>query len=185
MTTDVRRTNSYLKGLAETRARSAGDVIRYERLLGELGDLLEKARAEVAWCDGLIKKFDGRLDPTLIPPIHGRSAYGKRGSLKAAMFEILKRESPSEVSSTELCLELELRFGLDFPTPKHRYQWRRGTVIRELRRLAATEAEPPAPADPAGLIRVPPTRPSAIMEQSLSHWAPPGGMAPDRHGVVH
>ena len=56
---------------------------------------------------------------------------------------------------------------------------------RELRRLAAAEADPPAPADPAGLIRVPPTRPSAIMEQSLSHWAPPGGMAPDRHGVVH
>ena len=74
-------------------------------------------------------------------------------------------------------------------------QWARRTGLfltpeetdppRELRRLAATEAEPPAPADPTGLIRVPPTRPSAIMEQSLSHWAPPGGMAPDRHGVAH
>ena len=56
---------------------------------------------------------------------------------------------------------------------------------RELRRLAAAEADPPAPADPAGLVRVPPTRPSAIMEQSLSTWAPPGGIVPDRHGVAH
>jgi hypothetical protein len=72
MTTDMRRTNSYLKGLAETRARSAGDVIRYEWLLGELGDLLADSTA----CRAAIPRDAG-------PGFHGmpghRSAASRAG----------------------------------------------------------------------------------------------------------
>ncbi|WP_084165049.1 glucans biosynthesis glucosyltransferase MdoH [Skermanella stibiiresistens] len=42
----------------------------------------------------------------------------------------------------------------------------------ELRRLATAEAEPTPAVDPSSLTRVPPTRPSAIIEQSLTNWSP-------------
>lgn len=35
---EMKKTPSYLKGLAETRARLIGDVARYERLVHEIQD---------------------------------------------------------------------------------------------------------------------------------------------------
>lgn len=60
----MQRTSSYLKGLAETRARAAGDVQRLEQLHAEITAQLEAARAEVTSCGLLIRKFDRQLDPT-------------------------------------------------------------------------------------------------------------------------
>jgi len=63
----MRKTPSYLKGLAETRARAAGDVLRLQQILDQVKESLAKAQAEVEACDVLIKKFDDRLEPTESP----------------------------------------------------------------------------------------------------------------------
>lgn len=81
----MRKTPSYLKGLAETRARVAGDLQRYEKQHPQLevklkaaeADLdrcqrlysgvcrgLAEAKADLESCDRLIRKFDDRLDPS-------------------------------------------------------------------------------------------------------------------------
>jgi hypothetical protein len=69
MTTPVRKIPSYLKGLAETRARADGDLIRQAKRQAELDTLAADALATRDACDKLIKKFDVRLDPGLISPI--------------------------------------------------------------------------------------------------------------------
>lgn len=72
---------SYLKGLAGARARSAGDVQRLTTILQEVQEELHRARMELASCDTLIKKFDQRLDPNHIEPIHAtKGRYRKHGS---------------------------------------------------------------------------------------------------------
>jgi hypothetical protein len=63
----MKKTPSYLKGLAETRARLAGDIERYERVSNEIAEKLVLARRELEACDLLIRRFDGRLDPNKIP----------------------------------------------------------------------------------------------------------------------
>lgn len=77
MATDVRKTHSHLKGLAETRARADGDMRRLQQLLDEIDPMLAEAvriqtihaqvtaklaaaRAERDACDLLIRKFDDR-----------------------------------------------------------------------------------------------------------------------------
>ena len=67
----MRNTPSYLKGLAETRARLAGDIQRYERLLKEIDSSLTLARRQLEGCDLLIKRFDARIDPRRIEAIQG------------------------------------------------------------------------------------------------------------------
>ena len=85
MTAEMKKTPSYLKGLAETHARAAGEAIRCRRLHADICrelDIAERqaarlralvaanssrvaaAEAELAACDRLIRKFDERLDPT-------------------------------------------------------------------------------------------------------------------------
>jgi|GEM_PF-4648916 len=81
----MQKTPSYLKGLAETRARAAADVLRYQQIIDEVMVSLARAQAEVDACDMLIRKFDDRLDPTQIEPVaHWKGRYGKRGALKEA-----------------------------------------------------------------------------------------------------
>ena len=78
----MRKTPAYLKGLAETRGRLAGDVQRYQQVLAEVTASLVKAQTELNACDTLISKFDERLDPGLVQPIHAwQGRYGKRGAL--------------------------------------------------------------------------------------------------------
>ena len=57
------RTNPFVKGLAETRARAAGDGERYSALIGEFGTKLAKAQSEVAACDLFLRKALPRSDP--------------------------------------------------------------------------------------------------------------------------
>lgn len=87
----MQRTHSYLKGLAETRARADGDVQRLEQLHSEIARQLATAKAEVASCDRLIRKFDGKLDPTKIPAIRAwKGRYGKRGALREAVLRVVE-----------------------------------------------------------------------------------------------
>lgn len=113
----IRKTPSYLKGLAETRARIAGDLLRYEkqhpelekiklkaakadleryeRLYARVCQSLTEAKADLESCDRLIRKLDSRLDPGQIEPIQAwKGRYGKRGGLKEMIFQVLKDYAP-------------------------------------------------------------------------------------------
>jgi hypothetical protein len=141
MAIDMRKTPSYLKGLAETRARADGEVGRLQRLLDELGPKLAEAQRiqglhkEIsAWqaeavtkrdaCDTLIRSYDDRLDPVQIAPIRATKArYGKRGTLKKTISQVLQKVAPAEVTTTELCLTLMAELQIDFLTKIERKRW--------------------------------------------------------------
>jgi hypothetical protein len=55
MPLDMKKTPSYLKGLAENRARSAGEVARYERIAEDVRALLKTARKALEACGTLIR----------------------------------------------------------------------------------------------------------------------------------
>lgn len=136
MTTDMRKTPSYLKGLAETRARVDGDLQRYQKIYDEVGQKLAEARAELAACDRLIRKFDPRLNPERIEPIQAwKGRYGKRGQLKASIKEHLRAQAPLEVSTTELGWVIQLEFGLDFSTWQEKKRWTANSLRNALKDL--------------------------------------------------
>ena len=82
----IRNTPSYLKGLAETRARVDADVQRLQKIHDEIAEKLAEATAERNSCDCLIRKYDERLDPNVIAPIQAwKGRYGPRGALKRFM----------------------------------------------------------------------------------------------------
>ena len=131
----MRKTPSYLKGLAETRARAAGDVERLGRLHATVSASLETAQAELAACDRLIQKFDARLDPRRIKPIHVHGRCGARGVLKRAICEYLRGHASQEVSTFEIALYLQEHFSLDFQLASQREVWVHGTVVKQVKRL--------------------------------------------------
>jgi len=134
----MKKTPSYLKGLAETRAHLAGDIERFERVSGEIAEKLVLARRELEACDLLIRRFDGRLDPKKIPRIsRWRHHPGRRGQFRGAVIDILRARAPNPVTTTEMAWELQLRFGLAFDTAEDYREWYGGSVARQLRRLAA------------------------------------------------
>lgn len=132
----MRKTPSYLKGLAETHGRALADVERLERLQVEVAERLARARDELNASDILIRKFDARLDPSRIQPIkHWQGRYGKRGALTGAIVGILQEAAPEEVLTTEIVIKLQLEFGLDFATEKERWLWVKNSVLRKLKKL--------------------------------------------------
>jgi len=135
---DMRKTPSYLKGLAETRARVSADVRRYQQFYDEIGEALEKAKAELTACDLLIRKYDERLNPALIEPIKAwKGRYGTRGQLKEAIVLLLKQSRPHAISTTELAIKLQMEFSLDFLTAVERRHWVHNSVGKQLKRLMA------------------------------------------------
>jgi hypothetical protein len=157
MAIDMRKTHSYLKGLAETRARAAGslqrlkqlrsevqgklkvakaDVERYQKLEIELVRKLEEARTDLKSCDWLIRKFDSRLDPSEIAPIAAwKGRYGKRGALKEAVSRTLKARAPVALSIPDLTTVIILEFQLTFPTDKAMKAWAHNTIGGALKAL--------------------------------------------------
>jgi hypothetical protein len=136
MPADMKKTPSYLKGLAETRARAAGEVQRYEKIAADVDDLLRKARDALAACDLLIVRFDARLSPEDIEPIRPPKFYGgKRGQLRNTVIEILKREEPETVTTSQIGLEIQIRFLLTFETPAERTAWQCNSIGRLLRKM--------------------------------------------------
>lgn len=132
----MRKTPSYLKGLAENRARIAGDLNRMCRLFDELEKSIASAKVELDSCDVMIARFDKRLDPSAIASIRGwQGRYGKRGELIAAVTDYLKNAWPEDVATVELCWHLELKFSLDFISQKERTRWIENTLRGRLRAL--------------------------------------------------
>lgn len=60
----MKKTPSYLKGIAETRARLAGDIERYERLLSE--SRRNRSGQQVEWRCGVRIRFEAQV---LKPPL--------------------------------------------------------------------------------------------------------------------
>jgi hypothetical protein len=138
MGANMRKTPSYLKGLAETRARAASDVARLERLTVEIAEQLLLARQELAACDTLIRSFDSRLDPTQIEPVAAwKGRYGKRGALKHTILEIVKAASPNAISTFEIALGVRTVLKLDFETNASYVKWLHNSVGKPLQRLVA------------------------------------------------
>lgn len=157
MLTDMRKTHSYLKGLAETRARAGGalqrlkdlrsevqrklkvamaDVERYQKMEIELARKLEEARTDLKSCDWLIRKFDSRLDPSEIAPISAwKGRYGKRGALKGAVSRILKDHAPVALSIPDLSKVIILEFQLTFATDKTMKAWAHNSIGSALKPL--------------------------------------------------
>jgi hypothetical protein len=132
----MKKTPSYLKGLAEDRARAAGDVERYVKIAKDVADALEAARSTLAACDLLIRRIDGRLNPEEIPPIRAHKYYGGgRGKLRDTVVDILKAAAPGTVTTTEISIEIQVRYGLTFETSWERSQWRSNSIGSVLRKL--------------------------------------------------
>ncbi|MFT4172862.1 MAG: hypothetical protein QM686_00045 [Herbaspirillum sp.] len=134
----MRKVPLYLKGLAETRARAHGDVLRLESLKAEIDVRLAEAQKALDACDTLIKKFDERLELTSIKPIRAwKGRYGSRGAFHEAVIRIIKAAAPQEISTTMLALELQAEFGLDFAHPNDRRRWVTNTLGNCLKDLIA------------------------------------------------
>jgi hypothetical protein len=131
-----KKIRSYLKGLAENRARAAGVVARLEAMAALIAHELEEARKDVESCDRLIKKYDERLDPDRIEPIREwRHHKGKKGALRGLLVDIVEHASPAPLTLMHICLEVEMRWKLDFLTDQDRLIWRRDAIARALRDL--------------------------------------------------
>jgi hypothetical protein len=132
----MKKTPAYLKGLAEDRARAAGDVERYVKIAKDVADALEAARATLAACDLLIRRIDARLNPEDIPPIHVQRHYGGAfGKLRSTVVDILKTVAPGTVTTTEISIEIQVRYGLTFETSEARTHWQNNSIGRLLRNL--------------------------------------------------
>lgn len=133
MKTVIRNTPSYLKGLAETRARTDADVQRLQKIQDEVTEKLAEAKAEREACDRLIRKFDERLDPNLIEPIGAwKGRYGERGQLGRTLARCVEAAWPESVTTQEVAWAIQMEFQIDFLTKKERYEWVRNTVRRRL-----------------------------------------------------
>ncbi len=176
----MKKIPSYLKGLAERRARVAADLARYQRVKGEVEGELNKARklvtryeqslvtlekrikeaeAVMASSDCLIRDFDERLDPEAIEPIQAwRGRYGRRGSLKAGMVALLQEKAPEPVTTFELAWALQIQLGIDFESEADRRKWLHNSVTKQLRVLVQEGVlerlhDPYAPGGEDGLWR--------------------------------
>lgn len=155
------RVDSYLKGLAETRARADADhqnaleavasrtahldqvTTAYESKSKALRRSIRHARAQADQaqrareaCDQLIRKLERGFDPTLIKPVDGwQGRYGKRGALGRAVQAIVEAAYPREISTTRVGEILQQQLGLAFSSPPERANWFRYVVRARLKYL--------------------------------------------------
>jgi hypothetical protein len=133
-----KKIRSYLKGLAENRARAGGAVARLETMAALLSQELAEARKDLESCDRLIKKYDQRLDPSRIEPIREwRHHKGKRGDLRDLLVDIIEHAAPAPLTLVHICLEIEMQWQLDFLSDQDRLNWRRDSIARALRQLVS------------------------------------------------
>ncbi len=133
----MRRLPTTTRQLAERRARLAGEVPRLERLVADATERLAKVRAELAAVDLILPTFDARVDPQQIAPVKAQGArYGKRGTFKEALLQVLQDAAPRPLSTVELSLMLRRRFELEFTTPDGLKHWTDNVLRKQLRRLA-------------------------------------------------
>ena len=130
-----KKRSSHLRELTETRANAAGEIRHYERILAEVQELLAIARSDLAACDRLIRKYDVRLDPTRIKPVRARTQYGGSGRLRKAIVQVLREVYPGNLTTSQIAIEIQLQFGIEFATPFERKRWFDNSLTRALRAM--------------------------------------------------
>ena len=129
----MQKTPSYLKGLAETRARADAEALRLRKVIAEVAERLAQAEKTRDSCDCLIRKFDARLDPSLIEPIQAwKGRYGARGALQNSIERQVREAYPGELTTSEIGWGLQIEFNIDFAHPNEKYHWQHNTVGRAL-----------------------------------------------------
>lgn len=132
----MRKTPSYLKGLAETRARAAGDVERFSEIRDDVMKRLAAAQSVLASCDRLIEKYDTRLDPNLIKPIHAwQGRYGKRGALRTYIHRVIQEAWPEEITTAEVAWSVQIEFQIHFDTWQQKKHWKDKSVLNTIHSL--------------------------------------------------
>lgn len=123
--------------LAERRARLAAEVPRLEKLSVDIAEQLAKARAELAAVDLILPTFDARVVPELIAPVKAQGVrYGKRGTFKEALLQVLWAAGANAMSTAELSMRLRHHFELEFATPEALKNWTDNVLRKQLRRSA-------------------------------------------------
>lgn len=119
------RTHPYIRGLAETRARTDSQCATLETQIAALSRRLEKARTERDACDSLIRRFNPSLLPEAIQPISEgqRTQYGQRGALTRAILAALQQAYPEGITTSAIALHVEATFNLTFSTRTERRNW--------------------------------------------------------------
>lgn len=123
---------SYLKGLVETHARSAGDIERLEHLRELLDQEIETARSRLAAADTLIRAFNPLLDPTLIEPVRGRKP--RTGKVREELGAVLQAAAPADLPTVEIALLVAERIRMRFHSLADFRKWAKNCINRELHR---------------------------------------------------
>ncbi len=134
------RTNTppHIKWLLNERAALVGKALQLERQFAELATKRDKTSARISALDRAIALFDSSVSPTAVKPVNAwKGRYGARGELMAALRECLMAAAPSAVTTLELAVMLQTRFGLEFSHPAEQQRWRKNSLLRALKRLVA------------------------------------------------
>ena len=104
-------------------------------------------RLDLVSLDRTIKVFDARLDPLKIEPIHAHRRPGTRGSMRAAMLQVLKDGAPEWLGTDVIETFVTARLALTFETPAARKRWYVNVFRKQLKRFVeeglADRLEPP------------------------------------------
>lgn len=128
----MKKLPSYLKGLVESRARSAGDIERLEHLRALIEEEIAAARRRQEAADILIREVDPLLEPSQIQPITPRK--GRYGQVKAAILEVVREAAPRALPSSEIAFLVAEKTAVRFHSSADFRLWAKNTVNRQLRK---------------------------------------------------
>jgi hypothetical protein len=124
-----KRTDAYLKGLAEMRARALGELDRYQERVAE-------AQRDLEACDTAVVRDYPTIDPKLIEAIRAwRHFGGRRGALLQTLSACLEARYPRAATTFELVAHAEAELSLSFESPAARRQWVTNSVLKTLKRF--------------------------------------------------
>lgn len=126
----MKKLPSYLKGLVESRVRSAGDLERLERLRDRIDEQIAEARKRLEAADTLIVDFNPVVDPSLIEPVHGRRP--RVGTVKEVIDQVLRDAAPRALPTPEIAFEVAERIKIRFSTLGEYREWSVNCVYRAL-----------------------------------------------------
>jgi hypothetical protein len=111
------RCPSTLKGLAEMRARLAGEVQQRQGFLADAQKALDD-------CDRIILRLFPKEDPQSIHTLRYLKHFvNRRGALRKTMLAILREQAPTSLTTRQIVAHMEERLNLRFICKQDRRQW--------------------------------------------------------------
>jgi hypothetical protein len=126
----VKKLPSYLKGLVESRARSAGDLERLEHLRARIDEEIEAAHERLESADTLMLEFNPLIDPGQIEPVRGRRA--RTGKVKEVIDQVLLEAAPQALPTPEIAFLVAERIEIRFSIVGEYRTWAVNCVYRAL-----------------------------------------------------